>query len=471
MTDGHRSAFEAAADDTLAAMFFDPERIDRAEYEFNLRPVLFPSDLHRLTFQAMCDLRKKGEVIHDTTILAKVGGRVSHDWLADVLNRYAPAIGAAFEANCKLVHGYGMRAAALRAVLLAAAQFEDASGKSTGDIIRHTIDILGAAHTTGGIHGVTAGEAAISFSEYMNGDPIKSRSTGLIWLDNLTGGFSPADIWWIVSAYKMRKTTLMLNLMIQAALSGASVAFLSREMLTNRVSAQLVAMFAIGFLLENGLYDTVGNNNNPLNWISARSLMQARAEYRRWDNRKVAAIDYGINQYHLLRKSLRIYDTSDAGGRLSDIASAEAVVKRDKSLYGTDMVFVDYLGLFDAPGAGVFDKTAYASRTFQEIGKRDNLTMIIAAQKNEDSIRNGHVESYSPGVKGGGDPAATADFMMETQYKYGELMDERKLQLSMSLSRHGSGGNDTKTVVDIHPASGLILEGAYACERSRNYSA
>lgn len=465
----HQSAYNSAADDTLAAMYFDPVKIDRAVYDHGIRVAYYPLEAQRLLFQTLTQLRQSGQDIYDTTVLATAGNRITHEWLLNLVNTYAPPMGAAFDTNCQLLTKYGVRAGALKVLQTAQDQMGNADGKDTSEIIQQTMDILGGLHTVSGIRKVTALETADDFAEYMQGDPATTQSTGIDWLDELTGGFSPADIWWLVSAYKMRKTTLLLNLGMFAALNGASVAFLSREMPRRRVVAQIVCMFGIGYLLENGLYETKSSSGHPLNWISPRGLMQARNTFRRWDNRKVRAIDYGIAQWRNIQNRMRIYDTSDEGGRLRDMASVESIIRRDKALHGTQIVMADYLQLFDAPGAGIFDKTSYAARVFQEIGKRDDLTMIIAAQKNENAIQNMNAESYSSGVKGGGDPAQTADFLLETRYKYGDMTDERKLEVTLKLSRHGSGGNDVKNIFDIHPGSGLFMEGDYARQRRTAY--
>lgn len=465
----HQSAYTSAADDTLAAMYFDPEKIDKAIYDHAIRVAYYPLEAQRVLFQTLCNLRTEGLEVYDTTVLASAGNRITHEWLLNLVNTYAPPMGAAFDTNCQLLTKYGVRAGAVKVLQTSWEQLSNADGKSTTEVIQQTMDILGGLHTVNGIRRVTAAETGQDFAEYMTGEPATTQSTGNDWLDDLTGGFSPSDIWWVVSAYKMRKSTLLLNLGMFAALNGASVAFLSREMPIRRVVAQIVCMFGIGYLIENGLYEAKSNTGHPLNWINPRALMQARNTFRRWDNRKVRAIDYGIAEWSKLKSRMRIYDTTDEGGRLRDMASVEAIIRRDRALHGTEIVMADYLQLFDAPGAGIFDKTSYSARVFQEIAKRDNLTMLIAAQKNENAIQNGNTDSYSPGVKGGGDPAQTADFLLETRYKYGDLTDERKLEICLKLSRHGSGGNDVKQIFDIHPGSGLFTEGDYARERRNAY--
>lgn len=465
----HKSAYQSAADDTLATMFINPEMIDKALYEHQIRIGYYPDSRQKVLFEVLCQLRRSGDTIIDATVLAKAENKFTQEWLLNLIGTFAPSMAAAFEANCKLVTGYGLRMEALRIVTLAVEQLRNPDSKPTGDIIHQVMDSLGSTHTVGGIKGVTAEENAGDFEAYMSLQPPVTMSTGIPWLQEQSGGFSRGDLWWIASAYKMRKTTLMLNLALHAATNGASVAFLSREMLKRQVAAQLVSMFAIGYLLANGLYDVKNEYGQMLNWISARGLIQAQVGYRRWDKRKVAAIDYGISELAKIKKQLRIYDTSPNGGRLCDIASLQSVVRRDIALYGTQIVFVDYLQLFDAPGGSLFDKTMYAAHILQEQTKMYNLTTVAAAQKNEESILNASQERYSPGVKGGGDVAATADYLLETRYKYGDMKDEKKLEVTMKLSRHGSGGGDVKQTFDIHPGSGLILENDYATAQRGKY--
>ena len=136
------------------------------------------------------------------------------------------------------------------------------------------------------------------------------------------------------------------------------------------------------------------------------------------------------------------------------------MVKRDKAMYGLDVLFVDYMQLCDAPGKSEHEQTAYLAKSFQKLALREDITAVVLAQKNEDSIKNG-VKSYSPGVKGGGDAAATADFMLVTSYKQDDAQNDKQLKVKMQLSRHGVGGNDTENIFDIHPASGLFLESSW----------
>lgn len=470
--DGHKTAYENAACDVLATLYFDNAKIAPSEYEHELKAALFPTPALGLLFKTLCDLSRAGEVINDNTILSRIGSEVDAAWLTDVLHVYTPQVGAAFESNCKLVLKYGIRAGASRVVKIMGQQLDDVDGKPTEVIVSQGTDILTGLKTGSRAKAVQADEISTELNADFDAPEEKTIPTGLAWLDNLSSGFAAGDVWMIGGAYKMRKTTLMINMCLGVALSGVSCTFLSREMNRKQVAAQMIAMLAVGDLFEHGEYDCKfkdhAGNDAYLNWIAPRKLLQVRAGYRSWDARKVRAIDNARVKFNALGKLMRIYDTSPENGGLSDIASAQNAVKRDLFLYGTQVVFADYLQLFDAPVTGTYEKTAYNSMAFQSLAKSNPLTMVVAAQRNEESIKNTE-ESYSPGFKGGGDPAAVADFALLTRYKFGANSDETKLEIAMTLSRFGSGGGDTKYTANIHPNSGLLLDSEYALKCKRKY--
>lgn len=466
---GHDEAFEHAARDILCVMLFEHKQIGEAQFKYNLEQGHFPKNTQQLPllYMVLCDLFKRGETIQFNTILSKMGAVIDTAWLSLLYSEYNEVLSKKFGSNCELVAKHGLRRGAIRIYERAIDQLNDFDGKETSAILNDVVSVTTTIHTHTGIDTYKAGDLARQFRLTMALEAEPTKSTGLAWLDELSGGFSLGDIWWIVGAYKMRKTTLMLNMLIQAALAGHSVTFLSREMRQEQVSAQIIAMLANGYLLETGEFENKTSAGNPLNWISGRTVLKARNKIKTWDMRKQMAVYNAIDAYEAIGDKLRIYDQTKEGGRLSDIGSAQTLMKRDKALFACEMVFIDYLQLFAAPGKELFDQTAYASKALQETAKTDDITLVVAAQQNESSIGS-QLDSYSPGVKGGGDAAATADFLLRTRYKSGaELQDETKLEIFMMLSRHGSSGLNSKQIVNIHPSSGLILDSDYALKAKR----
>jgi hypothetical protein len=172
--DGHKTAYENAACDVLAAMYFDNAKIALSEYEHNLKPVLFPTPEHGLLFKTLCDLSRANELVNDNTVLSKIGSTVNADWLKDVLQVYTPAIGAAFDTNCKLVQKYGLRARAAVVTRIMADQFDDVDGKPLETIVSQGTDILTGLNTGSRAKGVSAVEISDELDAYFDDPPEKT---------------------------------------------------------------------------------------------------------------------------------------------------------------------------------------------------------------------------------------------------------------------------------------------------------
>lgn len=460
------SPYELAADDVIAVLLNEETALDKSVYEMGLLAAHMPTPQHKIAMEVITKLRQEKKVVHDTVIMDMASGAVGLEWISQRWALYdITRSGSVFEANVRLVREHGIRNGIQRVLNTGIAQLADGK-KPTELLIAQLMDILSTVHMDTSIKGETAAEIGKEFMHLMSTEPSAQLSTGFTWLDNIAGGFDRKHLWWIAGAYKGRKSTLMLNLILNALMQGAEVGVLSREMPRVRVAAQMISMLAVAWLLRESLYTANDSNGIPLSSISANILQRVRVGYRKWDKRKVAAVDYGISEWTKFDKRLRIYDSMDGSGSLSDWSSVQRVVKRDKAMYGLDLLFVDYMQLFDAPGKSEHEQTAYLAKNFQRLTMKEDITTVVVAQKNEESIRNGQ-KSYSPGIKGGGDAAATADYMLVTSYKQGDDADETELNVKMQLSRHGTGGADVNNMFSIHPASGLFLDAAWIAKQRR----
>lgn len=449
--------YELAADDVIAVMLNEEAAFDMASFELGLLPAHMPTPQHKAAYEVISELRINKLPVHDTVVMDKSGGAVKLDWISQCFALYdATRTGLVFRENVKLVKEHGIRNGVQRVLNTAASQLAEGK-KNVATIINQLMDILPSVQIDTSTRGETAAEIGKELLEMFESDPAPLLSTGLPWLDEISGGFDRKHLWWIAGAYKQRKSTLMLALALNAVMQGANVSILSREMPRKRVAAQMVAMLAVAHLVREGHYDAKDRNLIPINSISANMLMKAGKNFRKWHPAKVAAVQFGIDEWMKFEKRLRLYDSTEQGGALSDWSSIQRTIKRDKALYGLDVVLIDYMQLFSAQGQNTYEQTAFISKAIQKLTIREDITTVILAQKNEDDIKNGK-KSYSPGIKGGGDAAASADFLLVTNYKQDEDADDEKLKVKMQLSRHGVGGADVEHIFDIHPASGLILD-------------
>lgn len=253
----------------------------------------------------------------------------------------------------------------------------------------------------------------------------------LRFLQDKALGLRPGHIWMITAPYKGRKTTLMRNLVIQACREGASVSVFALEGTETGAYAGLTALLATERLIAWGCPDEAVLSETFIlrgyrSDVQQQAIAEARTELDGWN--------------------LRIYDARKG------IAQPDKLlryIKRDRFLFGLNVYAVDYLQLL---GEGkLFDRIESTTHRLQQVTVEERLTALILAQLNEATIRESE-DTYSPGVKGGGDPAAAADFLLRT--KYDGKSAPGVLTVELKLARHARPG---KQRYAINAPSGLIL--------------
>lgn len=160
--------------------------------------------------------------------------------------------------------------------------------------------------------------------------------------------------------------------------------------------------------------------------MQKQAIAEARAELDTWN--------------------LRVYD-----GRKGITEPDRLVhfIKRDRIIHGLNLYALDYLQLL---GDGkLFERMESATQRLQRITVTEGITAILLGQQNEAAIAE-KGETYSPGVKGGGDAAAASDFLIRT--KYDGLNKPDILTIQLKLARHARPGSQEYS---INPQSGLIL--------------
>jgi replicative DNA helicase len=458
MGEQNPTPWQRSAEEVLAVLLKEPGAYDRAKYELGLLSPDFPPGKCRDLFLAIDTLKRLNEPIHLAAVIDKCNGQGDQEWIGLRFIQYRPEIGGSvFDSNVKIIQSRGRSYSNLTSMNWAITQLKEAeTEEERQQIIGDVITALGM-ESFSSVQDATAGAAGMRFEALLNSPPVKQIKTGISWIDNLTGGYELGEIWWIAAAYKMRKSSLMRNIAVNAARDGASVTIATLEGTQEIVIGQIVTMFAAEYLLNNRMYSERDKNGHPLNAISAKLLLRLRNNYKTWlDKRQVAAISYGIAQYKALGDKLRIYDATSKNGGLSDIESIRTMTMRDKEKYGCQLLFLDYLTRIKAKGATIFDRVSTMALDLQSLALKQNVALTVLAQRNEETIRGGG-DDHSPGVKGGGDPAATADYLFLVEYGKGPdgQEDWDQMKLTLRLSRYGEAGKDV--YLPIHAASGWIL--------------
>jgi replicative DNA helicase len=467
VSDATPSTYELAADDVLAVMLNDETCRQQAVYEYSIMPAHMPTLAHRKLYEAILACMAAGEPIHDTALLEKCGSVVTLDFLSQRAVLSDDSRKRALPFNAAKIRKHGMSAGTRN--ILKIADDELAAGKPYDNVTARLVTALTSLDSGEEVIGETADARADKLSDLLDSEPVTLPSTGLPWLDLLTGGVDRGHIWWIGAPYKSRKSTVMLNIAVGMLMSWftrgcvgepPSVGIGSGEMFTERIDAQIAAMLAVAYIKRRGWWQerfTIGSTAYPLHMISADTILKARANHRSWDPRRVEAIRFAVNQLRAFGKASRVYDRRPKSGNLTSFQHLISAIRRDKHIHKANVFFVDYLQIFRPPSEKLFDFMSSAALELQTLAGNEGVTLVVLAQQNEETIKTG--AGYSAGIKGGGDAAATADYLLTSLYKSGDLADDdTKIELTMKLSRHGMGGGDTKRQMDIHPMSGLLME-------------
>lgn len=267
--------------------------------------------------------------------------------------------------------------------------------------------------------------------------------TGLGWFDKLTGGLWPGMNYWIVAAYKSGKTTLMRNMILAAAQAGHPISAYCAEGTRE--------LFTIGcqvMLATKLLYDQYGFEQRERLRLSTLFVMQ--------NGKKKDSPVFTADEWHAIQQArtiwrglpIRVYDTLDG---IRDLVTLQYDIKRDKMKYGTVAAYLDFSQLF-GKGKTIFDRQSANSQRFQEIAVAESVALTVLAQRNEETIKRRDSKDYSPGVKGGGDAPAAADFLIIPQM---DLERKEVLKQELTHSRWTATGRGAHLV---NPSSGLILK-------------
>jgi hypothetical protein len=252
--------------------------------------------------------------------------------------------------------------------------------------------------------------------------------------------------YWIVAAYKSGKTTVMRNMILAAAQAGYPISAYCAEGTRELFTIGCQVMIATKILSEKYGIETK----------EQREKLRLSALFVMKNGKKKDSPIFTADEWHALQQAraawrglpIRVYDTLDG---IRDLVTLQYDIKRDRMKYGTVAAYLDFSQLF-GKGKTIFDRQSANSQRFQEIAVAENVALTVLAQRNEETIKGSGIKNYSPGVKGGGDAPAAADFLIIPQM---DLENKEVLKQELALSRWTATGRGAHLV---NPSSGLILK-------------
>jgi replicative DNA helicase len=259
--------------------------------------------------------------------------------------------------------------------------------------------------------------------------------TGLTWLDAKTGGIAKGTVWVLSAPYKGRKTTVARHMTLAMLKAGASVDWYALEGNRTGTLAGLLAMLATEKLRAWGKLDEmVLSETYIMRGMRSGAKQDAISDARR-----------ELDGYNL-----RIYDGKDGVHSPEKLVSK---IKRSSMLFGLNAFVVDYVQLL---GQGkLFERMEAAAHILPQTIQQTGIAGILLTQLNEATIWSQNDDAnedanYSPGVKGGGDIPAAADYLLTTRYRSAE---PELIKIRLKLARHAQPGWAS---YEINPESGLI---------------
>lgn len=265
-----------------------------------------------------------------------------------------------------------------------------------------------------------------------------SLPSGLKWFDELTGGFWPGMNYWLVAPYKSGKSTVMRNSVLSLGKGGYPVGVLCAEGSREMFALDCQAMLATEVLANQGLR---GTNLRLSGLFIKRNYWRSGV----LTSQELEAVNQAVAIWKTL--PIHVWDSKDG---IRDLATTRYLTKRAHLEHGTGVFWADYSQLFGR-GDSLFEQQRRTSLFVQNLAQDENFVFCMIAQQNEEKIRDSNDSAYSPGVKGGGDAASAADFMLIPRIN----PDEPVLELRLKLSRHSRTG---KGLHYLNPSSGLLMD-------------
>lgn len=269
----------------------------------------------------------------------------------------------------------------------------------------------------------------------------KHVTSGLPWFDKLIGGFWPGMNYWVVAAYKCGKSTLMRNFILHALEEGHAVDMYCAEGTRWLFALDCQAMIATRLLCEWGERELSKLRLSGL--FILRSGRNKRGVYTEAEYKALAqAREIWEDEYKVW-----VWDTQDG---IRDLTTLRYLVQKNAMEHGSQTHWFDYSQEFGIHGT-TYEKQSRTTHVLEKLAVSEMITTGILSQRNEASINQG--ETHSAGVKGGGDAAAAADFMMIPE------IDSGYMKVRIKHSRHTGVGHDRHLV---NPSSGLIVDRWFA---------
>lgn len=336
----------------LAAVIQDNDALDKVE---DLDVADFSESVHRLIFAAMRKMRLNAEAIDEVTLAAHLSGTVSITSILDISASVATSANIEYYAGIVSRRAFEVR---MKKALTAALTVVG-SGESINDEISKIESLFISAigrlkKDNATVHvGALVKKHCTRMTEEWGKPEDNTRcvSSGFSKVDEKTGKLKRGELVILAGRPSMGKTSLALNIAVNASKAGNKTLFFSSEMSSDSVTQKII--------------------------VSEIEESQSRVEKCRGEQsdefwQKVCALP---DKAHKMQ--LWFNDTTNLS-----ISTLRAMARQHRATHGLDFVVVDYLQLLVGVGANREREVADISRGLKFLAKELDIPVLALAQLN-----------------------------------------------------------------------------------------
>ena len=215
-------------------------------------------------------------------------------------------------------------------------------------------------------------EAELAEENVLPGAP-----TGMAWLTERTNGLRPGKFWSIIAPLQTAEVHPCLrNMVIAAAEAKYQVLMCALEGTREDFYLDIWAMLATRYM-HRTLPPDVYQEESFLDGEHLRASLRTPAQH--------SALEQTRPQMQQIGKYLRVLDARD---RIIDLSRFTARVQRERFMYGTQIIFIDYLQKLASTGK-TFDRVERAVMTIQDVIAPEGITAVVLSQVNEEKVMAG----------------------------------------------------------------------------------
>jgi replicative DNA helicase len=460
---GYIEKWRATADDVLSVMLVQKDAWEDV-IELGVSESDFPSGAWRQVYRVIIDLRATRikdpalpPVLLDTEVASLCDKAVAVEWVSERIALWDSLREMGFTRSCQLLIQYGRGHWQYETLRMATDRTIENlnNGLDPAEVAETAIDDLRSNHAV--IQGVSVDIADLSEEAHalMEKPNETVVYTGIWLLDEWLRGLTPGEFVAWLAAYKMRKTSILSNVIVNLARKKKRVLFCSYDESRMRVTNRIRALLMAEYMWHHKHWDLRAEDGTALNVVDGKMIRNAGERWRAWPTPLQEAYTFARDTMKDMRNYLMVYDQfSGLGGLKSirSIATIEAMRRGDLTMCAVD--HIQRIPGFERSSNATYSAVEYGSSGLHEIGNSMGVIMWVLSQINEDAIKSSQKEVYSPNAKGGGGIASNADTVLTSKYKDGPVADPRYIHFFLKLAREGEAPLDG--YVEIHPASGWI---------------